>query len=515
MAADSKTDTSPQVHQDAAESWHKPPADFTGVRRLREDMMDRGRVSMDGWSNSTTGLGDANRDKRSGGSFYRNQFSYWFRREFYRADPTAAKIVDRPAEEMFREGWQVKVAGDAEAQKAVEKALEELQVREKFEQAVRWARAYGGGPVYVGVDDGGRPDSPLRMDRIKSVDFITPYQPIECSARTYFTDPFEKRFGEVATYQLFPQLAQPLTNSPFRLVDESRILRFEGITVARDQLVQNYGWGDSVLDRLYETVRDFVTVWDSSAAIVQDFNQPIFQLEGLADVLAADDGTQQLIRRLTAMDLARSIVRALVIDKDETFSKVTTNVAGLADILELWCKRLAMDADMPVALLMGDSPSGLNATGEAETTWFYDRIRNLQRTTVLRPLNQLVKMLFLAKEGPTKGKEPESWSVVFNPLWQQSDEEKSKIRLNIAQADALNIANGVYSGEEAAESHYGGDEFNVDVQLDRDLREGMEESLQRANESTLGEEDPEEALARQVALKTAQPPEGDEPPKKE
>lgn len=505
MSEQKPPDSPPQERLDAVDSRHTRPEGLQ-IKRLREDMMDRNRVTVDGWANATTGLGDPNRDKRQGGSFYRNAFGYWFRRELYRADATAAKIVDRPAEEMFREGWQVKVAGDKDAQEAMETALDELQVREKFEQAVKWSRAYGGGPVFIGVNDGQDPSKPVKTDRIKSVDFITPYQPLECSARDYFRDPFLKRFGEVASYQLFPQLATPMSgNNTLRLVDESRVLRFEGIVVARDQLVQNHGWGDSVLDRVYETIRDFVTVWDSTAAIVQDFNQPIFKMDALAETLAADDGTQKLLARLQAMDLARSIIRSLVIDKEEDFVKIATNVTGLPDILDRFCKRLAMDADMPVAMLMGDSPSGLGATGEAEQTWYYDRVRNMQRTTVLRPLRQLVKMIFLAKEGPTKGVEPKSWSITFNPLWQMGDDEKAKIRLAIAQADAASITAGVYTAEEAAESHYGGDEFNLDVKLDRDLREGMEDAIQRANEQDIGVEDPDEALARQVALKAATP----------
>ena len=53
---------------------------------------------------------------------------------------------------------------------------------------------------------------------------------------------------------------------------------------------------------------------------------------------------------------------------------------------------------------MGQAPAGLNATGDSEIRWFYDRVAARQRRELQPALKRLVKLLFLSKRGPTKGK---------------------------------------------------------------------------------------------------------------
>ncbi len=70
-----------------------------------------------------------------------------------------------------------------------------------------------------------------------------------------------------------------------------------------------------------------------------------------------------------------------MLDKKDSFTRVQTPLTNLSDILDRFATRLAAAADMPVTLLMGMSPAGLNATGESDRAFFYDRVSCRYSTT--------------------------------------------------------------------------------------------------------------------------------------
>jgi phage-related protein (TIGR01555 family) len=449
----------------------------------------------DSWQNLLTGIGDAQRDKRMQSTNVRNILSYPELVDLYRSDDLAAKIVDRPVEEMLRQGFEVKIAGDKEAAEATNDALKALGTQEILADALRWSRAYGGAGILMGADDSRDMSKPLNMNAIKKISFLTAFQSIELQGISFYSNPVAPKFGQTDKFRVVPQLAGASSTWNTE-VHESRILQFRGTIATRRQVTENYGWGDSVLQRVWDVIRDFQMSWAGTASILQDFAQGVFKMKGLADAVVADDGSRRVLNRLAAMDMARSMIRAVILDADgEDFERKQTPIAGLSDTLQQLAIRLAAAADMPVTLLMGQSPSGMNATGEADISNWYDRVKGMQTGKVQPALEQLVLALFLSKEGPTKGKEPDQWSIHFHPLQQETKAEKSAARLANAQADQIYFAMGAVSAQEIADSRFGGDEYGEEIVLDTELRDSMEDALDRASQNNLGEPDPVEAAA--------------------
>ena len=59
--------------------------------------------------------------------------------------------------------------------------------------------------------------------------------------------------------------------------------------------------------------------------------------------------------------------RLLMLDKGtEEYTKVATNFSGFEAIMEMMHKRLAAAADIPMTRFFGQSPAGMNATGESD-----------------------------------------------------------------------------------------------------------------------------------------------------
>lgn len=455
-----------------------------------------GAFRMDGWQNLTTGLNDPNRDVRLRTTAARMILSYTDCVELIRGDDMCARIIERPVEEMLREGYEIATEEGKEATEDLCSAAEELGWDACLQSALEWKRGYGGAGILLGANDGERDLSkPLREDRIRSIDYLTPLQSIELQGVEYYSDPLSPKFGQTAVYRVVPQLASTFQKMPFLpLVHESRVIQFQGVVTSRRQMRENFGWGDSALVRVIEIVRDFQTAWMGTSAVLQKFNQTVFKFANLSEALAADDGSNQLLTRLQMMDYARSIIKALVIDKDDDFQVQQTPVTGLAELLERFEHRLAAAADMPRALLMGDSATGLGDSGQKDVQFWNKRIRNMQKKEATPQCKRFFKLLQLAKQGPTNGVELENWSIKWNPLDELNALDESQRRLNDAQRFQIYVANGIASGEEIADSALGGDEYSSEIVLDRETRDGIDDAIDRRVESDLGTPDPTDLM---------------------
>jgi phage-related protein (TIGR01555 family) len=216
-------------------------------------------------------------------------------------------------------------------------------------------------------------------------------------------------------------------------------------------------------------MRDFEAACTSAGVLVVDFAQAVYKMTGLAELIAQGKD-QQVVSRMRVVEESRSSARAIMIDAAEDFERKATPITGLPELLDRFSTRLAAAADMPLTLLMGQSPGGLNATGESDIRFFYDRIRAAQERTLREPIERVCKILFRAL-GIT---EPESWSIHFRPLWQPTDAEQATARYTQAQTDQIYITNGVVSAEEIALARFGSEDGSFATVIDFKARELLE-----------------------------------------
>jgi phage-related protein (TIGR01555 family) len=431
----------------------------------------------DGWSNVTTGLGHSTKDKRLGSNYCLDLIDQAVAEVIWRGDDVAGRIVETLPNEMLRQGFDITVAGEKALSEEVDHALEEMGAAEHLQKALQYGRAYGGGAVILGVDDGQAWDKPLREASLRDLKWLNAFTPRELTAERWYAEPLAPRYGEVSEYRLNPIFATQDTSAKSltaQKIHESRLLRFGATQTSREQVLSGVhpGWDDSIFVRIIQVINDFQSVWQAAGILMQDFAPPVLKMKGLVELLAAAKQNPALSvrNRLEAVEMSRSVARLVLLDKDEEYKRETTNVTGLPDMLDKFMGRLAAAADMPVSLMVGQAPAGLNATGDSEIRWFYDRVAALQRRILKPALRRLVKFIFLSKNGPTKGKVPETWDVKFRPLWQMTDGEMAEVRLKMAQADALYMNPGALLPEEVAQSRFGGDGFSIETQVDLSAR---------------------------------------------
>lgn len=438
-------------------------------------------LATDSWVNVLTGLGQIGKDKKESALIRADLLSYPELAEFYRASDLASRIVDLPVDDMLREGTEVRIPEDEETSEEIDAYLEDHEVECTMLQALKWKRAYGGALVLVGANDGSADLSvPLNEKAIKSIDFLNVFDAFEARPVEWNRNPASKGYGQPTVFQINPHVFGSGI-STLQRVHVSRCLVFQGPVSSRRQLVgEANGWGDSILVRCGKLIRDYDQSWSGVSTLLHDFAQAVFKVKGLSSALMSDKDNL-VKKRWSMINMARSVINGVMIDKeDEEFSRETTSISGVAETLVQFQARMSVAADMPISKLFGVSPGGLGSSGSSEERSWFDAVRAKQKRELKPQMERLIKLCMLAKDSPTKGQEPENWSLRFNSLWQQTDQEKADVRLKNAQTDKLYFDMNVASSEDIGTSRWGGDEYGMDLTIDLDALEEREASAQEA-----------------------------------
>ena len=403
----------------------------------------------------------------------------------YQSDDIVAKVIDKPAHEMTREGFKVVSESNADVTFDFENFLEEYKIDEKIEQSIKWMRLYGGGAILIGARDGKKLDEPLEFTRIRGIDFFQVFHRYELKpwASEIDYEVSSKNFYKPQFYQLNFTNSNISSNSKtiqdgMVKIHHSRIIRFEGIQLNRKYMSYVDYWGDSVISRMFQVLQNFSTAHNSVASIVADYNQMVFKMSKLADIVA--QGKQnQIIERFQLLNMKASAISAAIISDNEEIENKTKNVTGLDGVLQKINDRLLMATDMPHDILFGDAAGGLGSTGESERRVWANQVKSLQESQLRDPINQLLKVFFYYKYG----KLPEKYSIVFNSIYQPTITETLDSRKKQAEIDQIYYNIGVMGELEIRTNRFqehgfehetkieSGDQFSESSDTENDLEE--------------------------------------------
>ena len=408
---------------------------------------------LDAWANIVTGVGGP-RDKSANFVHIVSMLGSdpAVQEQIYAEDDIAGIIVDALPDQVFRRGWRLDVPDQDDLRQRVIDELDRLGLTEAIKDATRWERLFGGSAIFVGAEDGQNPANPLNLANIRKVHFLTTFDRWELTPQRYYTDPLRPNFGKPEVFRVSPQDTSKFSGL---LVHESRLVRFGGVRATKRRRAENLSWGDSVLVRAYEAVRQFAGAYASTLALLADANQGIYKISGLFQALKS--GNADILReRMKAIDTVRSTVNAIVLDKDEDYTRVAATLTELGNLLDKFMLRVAASARMPVTVLFGQAPAGLNATGESDMRNWYDRVEEEQRDRIVPAMERIVRLVMLGADGPCRGVEPPKWSVVFPSLWRPTAEQEATIGKTQAETDALYHDLGVLTPAHIARARFGG-----------------------------------------------------------
>ena len=439
---------------------------------MSEELVDLGHngestLRADGLVNALTGMG-TRRDK----SQYTNSTPIVFltqeELENLYSEWIPKRIVDIVAEQSTRKGFKVLFGGEgaaAEEVSGIEQVIEDLYILENLGLASKNARLFGGAVILLYIDDGRSADQPVDYRNIRSVEgmeVLDRWQIAPVISEDSLYD-----YSKATHYQI---ISGDLIRQPqLTYIHKDRILRFDGEWLPYRIRQRNYGWGMSTLQSAYDSFRFYSTGISSAATLLTEFDIFVHKLRGLSSMLAA--GKEKDVRdRLVLNDMSKSIYRGYAIDAEkEELEFISRNFGGVGEILEKLRIDIIGASQIPHTILFGESPGGLGSTGRSEERDFAKHLGDYQASHYKRPLQQLMKMIMLSKEGPTNGRLPDSWRISFNDLFELNEREKADVRARVAAVDGRMVQLGILHPQEVRQARYGGSEWSMETALDPSL----------------------------------------------
>ena len=348
----------------------------------------------------------------------------------YRTAWFVGAAVDVPAEDMTRAGIEIGTSLPPDDIEALTAAIRDYMLWQRIAETIRWARLFGG-CIAVMLIDGQDVSKPLNIDSIAEGQFkgllVLDRWLVQPSLNNLVTEMgpdlgLPKYYSVVADAQALATMR----------IHHSRVLRIDGIQLPYYQRLVENGWGESVIERIHDRLVAYDSGTLGAAQLLYKAYLRTYSVEGLRELVAAGGASLQgLTAQMAFMRQTQSNEGITIVDSTDKFETHTYSFAGISDVLLQLAQQLAGSLQIPLVRLLGQSPAGLNSTGESDLRTYYDGIARQQETQLRRPLTKLMDVLCRSVLGKPA---PKGFTFKFNALWQMTATEKATAASTIADA---------------------------------------------------------------------------------
>jgi phage-related protein (TIGR01555 family) len=349
----------------------------------------------------------------------------------YRGSWVVGTIVDCVAEDMTREGVQVLCDEAPEDMEEFELGIEQLAVWPNLCDTVKWARLYGGALGWIMID-GQDESTPLDVNTIGKGQFKGIYALDRWAVFPSMQNLIREKgpdLGNPMFYECRPDIG---TGLPYMNIHHSRVIRMEGVRLPYWQRITENYWGQSVIERLWDRLIAFDSATEGAAQLVYKAHLRTYKVDGLRKLIAmggpALDG---LLAQMSMIRRFQSSEGLTLMDALDEFEVHQYGFTGLDLVLLQFGQQLSGASQIPLVRLFGQSPTGLNSTGESDLRTYYDGIKRQQRALLGIAIRKVYEIAWRSYYGTPP---PKGWKIKFAPLWLMDDEEQSNVGKNTVSA---------------------------------------------------------------------------------
>lgn len=226
-------------------------------------------------------------------------------------------------------------------------------------------------------------------------------------------------------------------------VHRSRLLTFAGRELP-DLLKPAYVFAGLSLSQM---IKPYVDNWldarQSVANMLRSFSTMVLGTD--MDAVLTGGSASALVERAALFTNNRDNQGLMIVDKDtETLTNVSAPLSSLDKLQAQAQEHIASVSGIPLVVLLGVTPSGLNASSDGEMRAFYDKVMAMLERCVRAPLTTVLSIIQLDEYGAI---DP-SITFEFEPLYELSEAERAVARKTDADTDAVYITAGVVSPDE-------------------------------------------------------------------
>lgn len=412
------------------------------------------------------------RDKASGSVYAPVMLTDQDLSNAYRGAWLPRKIVDIPPLDATRRwrGWQA-TKDQIEKIEAEEKRLD---LRRKVKQALTRARLFGGSAIFIGT--GERDTSgPLNPERIGKggIKYLTVLSKRKLAAGDIEQDPQSELFEKPKWYTL--------RGSQLK-IHPSRLIIFIGAELPDPEadMVADYGWGDSVLQAVFDAIKQSDGTNANVASLVYEAKVDVIKIPDFMQQLQDPAFEKQVLERIRLAAMAKGINGTLLLDAAEDYDSKQASFGGLPDVIDRFLQAVSGAADIPATRLIGQAPSGLSATGESDLRNYYDRIQAMQELDITPALSVADECLIRSALGSRDKK----IHYVWNPLWQPTATQQSENSKRAAETVKILKESGLFPDEALSKAA-------TTMLVEQSVLPGLEAAIEEYGSQLPDEEGPE------------------------
>ena len=330
--------------------------------------------------------------------------------------------VEVVAEDMTREGIDYIGEIPPQDQARISQAIAELDVWASLCSGVKWGRLYGGAGCVIMID-GQDPSTPLDVTKVGPGQFRGLLPLDRWTVQPVLSQLIDRPGPDLGLPQFYQITAT--AGLPAWTIHHSRFIRFIGIELPYYQRVYELLWGLSIFERLFDRLVAFDSATQGAAQLVYKSYLRVLKLKGFREAVSAGGpATQGVLNSLKLNNYYQSIEGMSLIDAEDNL-EIHGHQAfgGLAEALVHFGQQLSGALQIPLVRLFGQSPAGLNSTGDSDLKTYYDGIRNQQ----MRMLKSGAQKIYQCCAASLGIRLPADFDLSFKSLWQMTEPEKAQV----------------------------------------------------------------------------------------
>ena len=360
----------------------------------------------------------------------------------YRGSWIVGQVIDTIAEDMTRAGIEITTNEQPEVIDDIKTAMNRLKIWSSIRSNIKWSRLYGGSIAVMEIE-GQNLEDPLDLDAIQQGQFkgLIVYDKWMIWPVLFNLENSGPNLGEPEYYDIVlganinDPNAAPGTSTNENISDtmqrvrvhQSRILKMVGIELPWWQKINEQYWGESVLERMWDRLIAFDDATMSVGNLISRAQLRTVSLKDFREIMAAGgDAEEALLKRMELMRMVQNNEGITLLDIEDKFESTVYSFSGLSDVIIQFGQQVSGSAQIPMTRLFGQSPAGLNSTGESDIRQYYDSIRAKQEDF----RNFLTDLLSVMWRSVTGNPPPKDLNFNFIPLWQMSAMDKATVAKN-------------------------------------------------------------------------------------
>ncbi|WP_434279315.1 DUF1073 domain-containing protein [Acinetobacter sp. CE-15] len=363
----------------------------------------------------------------------------------YRSSWVVGQVVDVVADDMTREGINMRGLQSPEDAEEINQELDRLQVWDKLNKTIKWSRLYGGA-IAVMMIDGQNVSTPLNINTVAKDQF----KGLIVLDRWMVVPTLEDLVTEYGPYYGMPKYYDVITDSVGlcnQKIHYSRVIRMDGVELPYWQAIAENLWGQSVIERLEDRLTIFDSATLGAGQLVYKAHLRTYKVKGLREIIAKGGRLYDaLVKQIQQIRQWQSNEGMTLMDAEDTFETHQYSFTGLDNLLMQFGQQIAGATGIPLVRLFGQSPAGFSATGESDLSNYYDNINQQQEGRMRTPLQTLLAVVSLSKLGKAL---PNSFKFDFASLWQIDEKVKADVANTVAQAVTTVEESGLISRKTA------------------------------------------------------------------